>query len=600
MSRIIGVGWAAIVIAGLCTADLAAQEPRVSGEIDFEGVVAAARGGPRAAAGPFRDFNEVTRGAEKVEGFMTLYKKGDHLYAEFLPHQLNQPILAPVTIARGIGMTGFPLTREDEMVLIFRRVNDRVQLVRRNIHYKASPGSSLDKAVKQNYTDSVLMALPIVALNMMRGGAVLIDLSDIFMTDFAQLGLGAVDRSRSSWAKVKGFPNNMELEVETTFSGGMGRRPSSGQNDPVADRRGITLVLHYSLMKAPGFGYQPRMADDRVGHFLSANKDFGVTDPDSNFVRMINRWRLQKANPRAKLSPPQKQIVWYVEDTVPIEYRPYVEEGIREWNKAFEKIGFKDAIAVRWEESGRDDFDPEDTNYCTFRWVTSEMGGAMSCMRANPLTGELIDGDVIFDAGFIRAWKQSYALLIGSTTAAGGQDPSASPLAVGEVISPILASKMGYGEPGAGGLLGMDALDRNPNRMVPEVIPNDQNFLAWELARNGLREARGSCQMLSGIQRDFALASIMMADMSLVEQTPPEPRRRRLPPRPPRLRAHRRPPTRKTRQANPSRRRNPSRASPSPRTSCPRSSSARRSSTSSCMKWGIRWACGTTSRPARC
>ena len=67
---------------------------------------------------------------------------------------------------------------------------------------------------------------------------------------------------------------------------------------------------------------------------------------------MINRWRLEKANPRAKLSPPKKQIVWYVEDTVPIEYRPYVEEGIREWNKAFEKIGFKDAIAVRWEESG--------------------------------------------------------------------------------------------------------------------------------------------------------------------------------------------------------------------------------------------------------
>ena len=126
-------------------------------------------------------------------------------------------------------------------------------------------------------------------------------------------------------------------------------------------------------MKTPDFGYHPRTADDRVGHFLSATKDFGVTDPDSNFVRLINRWRLEKANPRAKLSPPKKQIVWYVEDTVPIEYRPYVEEGIREWNKAFEKIGFKDAIAVRWEESGRDDFDPEDTNYCTFRWVTTDM-----------------------------------------------------------------------------------------------------------------------------------------------------------------------------------------------------------------------------------
>ncbi len=171
-------------------------------------------------AGPGRDFNEVTQGAEKVEGLFTLYRKGEHLYAEFLPHQLNQPLLVPVTIARGIGQTGVPITRADEPVIIFRRVDDRIQLVRRNIHFKATPGSSLDKSVKQNYTDSVLMALPIVAVNMMRGGAVLIDLSDIFMTDFAQLGLGTVDRSRCSWVEGRrDSTNNMELEVETTFSG---------------------------------------------------------------------------------------------------------------------------------------------------------------------------------------------------------------------------------------------------------------------------------------------------------------------------------------------------------------------------------------------
>jgi hypothetical protein len=514
MSRIIGVGWVTVLTMGLMAADLAAQP------VDFEGVIAGARRAPRgAAAGPFRDFNEVTAGAEKVEGLFTLYRKGEHVYAEFMPHQLNQPLLVPVTIARGIGQTGVPITRSDEPVIIFRRVDDRIQLVRRNIHFKATPGSSLDKSVKQNYTDSVLMALPIVAVNPMRGGAVLIDLSDIFMTDFAQLGLGMVDRSRSSWVKVKGFQNNMELEVETTFTG-MNRRATGGQNDPVADHRGITVVIHYSLMKTPDYGYQPRMADDRVGHFLSANKDFAITDADSNFVRMINRWRLEKANPRAKLSPPRKQIVWYVEDTVPIEYRPYVEEGIREWNKAFEKIGFKDTIAVRWEESGRDDFDPEDTNYCTFRWVTGDIGGAMSCMRASPLTGELIDGDVVFDAGFIRAWKQSYALLIGTTTAADGQEMQSSPLAVGEVISPILASKMGYGDPTAGNLLGMGALQRNPNRMVPEVVPADQNVLAWELAKNAARGGRGSCQFQSGIQRDFALAAIAMSEAASAEQTP--------------------------------------------------------------------------------
>ena len=112
---------------------------------------------------------------------------------------------------------------------------------------------------------------------------------------------------------------------------------------------------------------------------------------------------------------------------MPIEYRPYVEEGIREWNKAFEKIGFRDAIAVRWEEAGATSLTPKDTNYCTFRWVTSDMGYARSCLRANPMTGEMIDGDVVFDAEFVRHWKQQYALLIASTRppmAARAVDPA--------------------------------------------------------------------------------------------------------------------------------------------------------------------------------
>ncbi len=358
------------------------------------------------------------------------------------------------------------------------------------------------------------MALPIIALNPMKGGAALIDFSDFFMTDFAQLGLGAVDRSRSTWSKVKGFPNNLEMEVETTFSGG--HRSGTSDNDGVADHRGVTVVNHYSLMKTPDGGYHPRFADDRVGHFLSATKDFGVTDPDTNFVRMVKRWRLEKANPRAKLSPPKKQIVWYVEDTVPIEYRPYVEEGIREWNKAFEKIGFKDAIAVRWEEAGRDEFDPEDTNYCTFRWITSDGAFAMSCLRASPITGEMIDGDVIFDSAFVRVWKQQYALLFGNTTATDGQQDR-TPLAVGEVISPILASKMGYGQPISQALPGMDALGKNTNHKVPEVIPADQNFLSWQLAKNLARGNRGFCQFQSGFQHDFGLAMIALAEA----QTPP-------------------------------------------------------------------------------
>jgi hypothetical protein len=522
MIRAIASGWAAAVVAVLIAADLPAQEPRPVEAVDIESAINAARaGGPnRPRPNQFRDFNEVTRGAEKIDGLFTLHKIGDHLYAEIRPDQFNQTLLVPITIARGLASAGVPIG-DDDTVLIFKRVGDRVQLIRRNARFTAPGGTPLDKSVKQNYTDSILMALPIISMNPMKG-SVLIDFSDIFMTDFAELNLGMIDRSRTQWSKVKGFHDNMELELETTFASG-GRRfgYGYGASDGVADRRGITVVIHYSLMKTPDFGYRPRTADDRVGHFLSATKDFGVADPDSNFVRMINRWRLEKANPSAKLSPPRKQIVWYVEDTVPLEYRPYVEEGIREWNKAFEKIGFKDAIAVRWEESGRDEFDPEDTHYCTFRWVTNDSASARSCFRANPLTGEVIDGDVVFDAGFIRYWKQAYALLVGHTTAAGGEQQTA-PLAIGEVVSPILASKMGYGLPQSNLLLGVDALGKNPAQMMPELRPANQDSVVWDVTRNFIRGSRGFCLFQSGFQRDFGLAAIAMADASASDQPGPE------------------------------------------------------------------------------
>jgi hypothetical protein len=389
----------------------------------------------------FRDFADVTAGTTKSDGFITLYRTNEVLYGEIKPQLLNQPMIAPMAIARGLASAGQPLNFGDEWILVFRRVDDRIQLLRRNIHYQAPKGTPLDKAVQQNYTDSVILALPIVTINPMTQGA-LIDFGQIFMSDFAELRLGAIDRNRSSWSKIKVFPNNVEIEVEVTYAGrfaGLG-----GGDDGVADSRGLTLVIHYSLAKLPDPGYKPRLADYRVGLFLNATKDFGSADPDTQFVRQINRWRLEKADPKSKLSPPKKQIVWWVEDTVPQEYRPFVEDGILEWNKAFEKIGFKNAIAVRWQNE-RDDFDPEDINYCTFRWITTSSTFAMSGLRSNPLTGEMIDGDVIFDASWIRYWKTSYAYLVGTPVPTG--ENGFFPLAIGEVISPIMAAKHGFGLP---------------------------------------------------------------------------------------------------------------------------------------------------------
>jgi hypothetical protein len=382
----------------------------------------------------FEDFDKVVKGAKEYDGLFKLYHKDEHLYAEIRPEQLEKPLLCPIAVAQGAGMGGTTLNADDQWVLLFRRVGDKVHLVRRNVRFKARAGSPIAHAVQTTYTDSVLMALRIHSVNLGRN-SVLISLNDIFMTDFAQLHLGSFDANRSTWHKIKAFPRNLELEVAATYSGRGGWYfPFSG-DDSVIDSRGNTVIIHYGLVPLPDDGYQPRLADDRVGYFLTAVKDFSTSNQDTSFVRYINRWRLERADGSpwkegAKLVPPKKKIVFWIEKSVPDEYRSYVREGILEWNKAFARVGFRDAIEVRQQEN--EEFDPEDINYNTIRWITTDISFAIGPSRANPLTGEILDADILFDASYIQYYKREQRLFAGS-----------NPAQALDVPSPIQAMKEG-------------------------------------------------------------------------------------------------------------------------------------------------------------
>ncbi len=440
----------------------------------------------------FEDFDKVVKGGKEHDGLFRMYQKDEHLYVEFRQDQLDKPFLCPIAVARGAGMGGHTLNFDEQWVLLFKRIGDKVHLIRRNVRFRAKPGSPAAHAVETTYTDSVLMALPIKSINHAHN-SVLLDFNDIFMTNFAQLGFGAFDPSRSTWHKIKAFPRNVELEVAATFSGGF-------SDDSVIDSRGKTVVIHYGLCQLPEDGYQPRLADDRVGYFLSAVKDFSSDNEDTSFLRFVNRWRLERAEPidpkhPNKLSPPKKKIVFWIEKSVPDEYRAAVREGILEWNKAFEKIGFRDAIEVRQQEN--EDFDPEDINYNTFRWITTDQGFAMGPSRANPLTGEIMDADIIFDASMVRYWREEASLFRG-------------------VAAP--ASLIQYMNEGWGLF---DPL-RPSGPVAPRLLSDSRSELApgWnepakaELARQRARllaARRGLCQCGAHMRYELSLASMALA-----------------------------------------------------------------------------------------
>ncbi len=339
----LGVGWLTL------STKLSGQVPGPGNIVIHEGPSGPMMMGERDGRG--NEFTIATKGAKEHDGFFKLYQKDDRVLMEIRPDQFNKPFLCPIAVARGGGMGGHTLNFDEQWVLLFKKAGDKIQLVRRNVHFKAKPGSPAAKAVETTYTDSILAGLRIVATNPAKQ-APLVNLNDVLMTDFAQLQLGIFDSSRSTWGKIKAFPRNLEMEVQATFSSG--RNPMMmlmGGDDGVIDSRGNTVVIHYGFAELPEGGYATRVADDRVGYFLSAMKDFSSESKDTAFTRYVNRWRLERAEPvdpknTAKLSVPKKSIKYYIEKTVPHEYRAVVQEGILEWNKAFEKIGYRNAIEV--------------------------------------------------------------------------------------------------------------------------------------------------------------------------------------------------------------------------------------------------------------
>jgi hypothetical protein len=172
----------------------------------------------------------------------------------------------------------------------------------------------------------------------------------------------------------------------------------------------------------------PRRADPRVGYFIDSYTDLSDDLSPTTRVHLINRWRLEKKDPAAAMSEPVQPIVFWIDRNVPQRYRKAVEEGILEWNKAFERIGFKGAIVARQQP----DDDPGtlmDGARASVRWFTgADVGFAQGPSHSDPRTGEILDADIrmsdVFGRGGRRTIREdllSFAAAPGSFAAPGAE-----------------------------------------------------------------------------------------------------------------------------------------------------------------------------------
>lgn len=227
-------------------------------------------------------FDTAIKDLKKSDGLLPVYHKEQKLLIDLKNSNLNKDFLILTSIARGVssGMVIGGMTWGDDVIWNFRKVGDKVHVLRKNVRFKAKPGSPEATAVKLAYTDSVMYALPIVADS---PGGQLVDMTRVFLSDDEQIGrfLGAsfvLDRSTISQVKV--FEKNIELQVAAVYQG----NPAS-TIETVPDPRGMQVQVHYSISTLPSTGYKPRKADDRVGYFLAVTKDFTDDSDDRKIGR---------------------------------------------------------------------------------------------------------------------------------------------------------------------------------------------------------------------------------------------------------------------------------------------------------------------------
>lgn len=365
-----------------------------------------------------RGFAALTAGATLREGFFDTYEKGDHLYLAVPPERLGRELLVVPRVGRGIGAgglySGLMYDRVEAAVVTLVRRGERLFLEHRPHRFTGREGTPEARAAERSYGASVLASAKIEAER--DDGALLVDVYSWVVSDLLNVeaylrqglersgqgsGGASLDASRSYLESVKAFPRNLEIRAKLTF------RPNApAELDTVPDDRFLPLTLHFSFIDPPAEPMTPRLADDRLGLILVARQDFSRRGDPDFFVRYAARWRLE----------PGKPIVFYLDPSIPQVYRPAVKAAVEGWNAAFETAGWVDAIRAEPLPPGAD---PDDIRYPSIRWITSHDAdfGAVGNPIADPRTGEILDADVLVEAGMVEGFFKDWQTLVSPRTA---------------------------------------------------------------------------------------------------------------------------------------------------------------------------------------
>ncbi len=371
-----------------------------------------------------KPFADIIKDAKQQAGLFPIWRKDDKVWLEIPKAGLNKPFLFTVNVANSVGERGLYASQMNYEALVeWRRVGNQMQLIAINTKYRgdgAGGGSKL--AVSQAFSPSLVAGMGVASAEHPERKSVLVDAS-FMLSDIAgystrietafRLPFG-LDRSNSFFESTRSDASISTLNARVHFA--TPRIPAPPMTPPpmpqpkppqaTPDPRSFFVTFVYNFSALPDKPMAARLSDPRLGHFTETFNDLSGDQKPSTRVHYVTRWRLDKKDPAAAMSEPVKPIVYWMDKNIPSKYRPAVAAGITEWNKAFEKIGFKDAVQAKQQPDDAD-WDNMDSVHASIRWfVGADVGFAIGPNSSDPRTGEILDADIGMSDVFARGSRR--------------------------------------------------------------------------------------------------------------------------------------------------------------------------------------------------
>ena len=365
---------------------------------------------PKKDKDAIKKISEVTKKSKKIEGLFDLYQDTINGAMKMVVRedQVGKEFIYFSQIADGVLEAGsYRGSYRGSKVFKIEKYFNKIEFIIQNTSSYFDSNSALSKSSSANMSVGVLASLKIEGINK-KEGLFLINADHLFLKEtFSQIKpprypkqsptaftLGTLNKEKTKVNSIRNYPKNTDLAIEYVYSK---NNVLNGGSRAVSDGRNVSIKVFHSLIEMPDNNYEILVDDPRVGYFTTKVTD--MTSASSTPYRdLVHRWNLKKKEPMAAISEPIKPIVWWMENSTPKEWRPIIKEAVLQWNVAFEKAGFKNAVVVKMQPDSAD-WDAGDIRYNVLRWTSSPRApfGGYGPSFVNPRTGEILGADIMLE-----------------------------------------------------------------------------------------------------------------------------------------------------------------------------------------------------------